>query len=154
MVNRVKVAGLGLSAAALVGILLSEGYRDRAYQPVPNDRITIGFGTTEGVKPHDRITPPKALTRALTDVQKFEGAVKQCVRVPLYQNEYDSYISLSYNIGSKAFCGSTLVKKLNARDYAGACREILNWVYFKGRRLRGLEVRRQGEYQTCMGGKS
>lgn len=149
--RRSLVAGLALSASALVGIALNEGYSDHAITPVPGDVPTIGFGTTAGVKPGDKITPPMALARALTDVQKFEGALKKCVHVPLSQNEYDAYIDLAYNIGSGAFCASTLVKKLNAQDYAGACAEILNWDKFKGKPLRGLTVRRQAEYRKCMG---
>lgn len=149
--NRTQLASLTLSAAALVGIALHEGYRDNAYIPVPGDVPTIGFGTTDGVKLGDRTTPPQALARALQDVQKFEGALKQCVTVPLHQHEYDAYISLSYNIGSGAFCGSTLVRKLNAGDYAGACKEILRWDKFKGKPLRGLTLRRQQEYRLCTG---
>lgn len=149
--DRKPLAALGLSAVALVGIALHEGYSDRAYQPVPGDKPTLGFGTTEGVKMGDRITPPKALERALADIQKFEGALKDCVTVPLHQYEYDTYISFSYNVGSAAFCRSTLVKKLNSEDYDGACAELLRWTYFKGQKLRGLEVRRQQEYQQCMG---
>lgn len=149
--NRAIISSLSLSAFALVGIVMHEGWRDTAYTPVPGDKLTIGFGTTEGVKPGDTITPPKALQRALTDIQSFEGAIKQCVKVPLHQYEYDSYVSLSYNIGSNAFCNSTLVKKLNNLDYEGACKEVLRWDYYKGKPLRGLTIRRQAEYNTCIG---
>ena len=148
---RTKVAALSLSAVALVAILTHEGYRDTAYIPVAGDVPTIGFGTTGGVKPGDKTTPVKALNRALTDVTKFEGALKQCVRVPLAQNEYDAFVSLSYNIGSGAFCRSTLVKRLNAGDYAGACDAILMWDKFKGRPLAGLTARRQAEAKQCRG---
>lgn len=150
--NRTQLASLSLSAAALVGIALHEGYRDKAYTPVPGDVPTIGFGTTQGVKPGDTITPPKALQRALQDVQQFEGAIKRCVTVPLHQYEYDAYTSLTYNIGHGAFCSSTLVRKLNAQDYEGACKEILRWDRFKGQPLAGLTKRRQGEFKQCMGG--
>jgi len=120
---------------------------------VPADKPTIGFGTTDGVKMGDTTTPPQALARALRDVQQFEGAVKRCVTAPLYQHEYDAYLSLSYNIGALAFCGSTLVRKLNAQDYDGACAEILRWDRFKGQPLRGLTIRRQQEYKQCVGGE-
>lgn len=160
MIKRTTIAALSLSATALVGIALHEGYRDEAYIPVPGDVPTIGFGTTEGVKLGDKITPPKALARALTDVQKFEGALKRCVTVPLSQNEYDAYTSLSYNIGSGAFCGSTLVRKLNAGDYEAACSEIMRWTKFQGKDCRiptnrcgGLAIRREAEYRQCMGKK-
>ncbi len=149
--NRTVVAALTLSASAFVGILLHEGYRDRAYTPVAGDVPTIGFGTTEGVKMGDTITAPKAVQRALADASKFEGAVKKCVRVPLHQYEYDAYVSLSYNIGSGAFCGSTLVRKLNAGDYEGACSQILAWDKFQGRPLAGLTERRRKEYNQCIG---
>lgn len=145
------MGALVLSAVALVGLALSEGYTDHAITPVPGDVPTIGFGTTEGVRTGDTITPPKALARALVDIQKYEGAVKRCVTVPLTQGEYDAYIDLTYNIGATAFCGSTLVKKLNRYDYAGACEQVLAWDKFKGKRLPGLTKRRQAEYKTCIG---
>lgn len=148
---RRAVMTVALSAAGLVGIALWEGYRETAYIPVANDKITIGFGTTEGVKPGDKITPPKALKRALDDVSKFEGAIRACVAVPLHQHEYDAFVSLAYNIGPSAFCGSALVRKLNAGDYAGACAEISRWVYQGGRVLQGLVNRRAHERAMCEG---
>lgn len=150
MYKRSDVAALSLSAAALVAIVMHEGYRDTAYIPVAGDVPTIGFGTTQGVKAGDKITPPIALQRALNDAERFQGALKQCVKVPLTQNEYDAYISLSYNIGPTAFCGSTLVKKLNAGYYPEACAEILKWDKFKGKPLAGLTKRRQEEYIKCL----
>jgi lysozyme len=151
--SRVLLASLTLSASALVGLVAHEGYTDIAIQPLPGDKWTFGFGTTGGVKPGDRTTPVKALARALQDVQKFEGALKQCVTVPLHQHEYDAYILLSYNIGDTAFCRSTLVRKLNAGDYPGACAEILRWNRFKGEVVRGLTIRREAEFKQCMGEK-
>jgi lysozyme len=120
-----------------------------AYIPTPGDVPTIGFGTTNGVKLGDKTTPTQALSRAMVDIQKFEGAVKSCVQVPLTQGEYDAYISLSYNIGSSAFCNSTLVKRLNQSEYALACQEILKWNRFQGKELAGLTKRRQEEYLKC-----
>jgi lysozyme len=151
MIKRTHLAALSLSASALVGIALHEGYRGEAYTPVPGDVPTIGFGTTGGVKMGDKTTPEKALVRALQDVQKFEGALKQCVTVPLHQHEYDAYVSFSYNVGSGAFCRSTLVKKLNAGDYSGACNELRKWVFFQGKPLPGLVKRRNEEADKCLG---
>ncbi len=151
---RVVVAALALSAAGLVGIVLREDYRGEAYVPVAGDVPTIGFGTTDGVQLGDTTTPPKALARALIDAQKFEGALRQCVGVPLHQHEYDVYVSFAYNVGADAFCRSTLVKKLNDGDYAGACAELKRWNKAGGRVLPGLVARREAEYQQCMGGSS
>lgn len=151
MIERKTIAAIALSATAFVALLQTEGYSDTAIIPAPGDVPTVGFGTTEGVKPGDRITPPKAVARALTDVQKYEGAIKRCVTVPLHQYEYDAYVSLAYNIGPTAFCNSTLVKRLNGQAYAAACQQILVWDKFKGKPLRGLTIRRQAEYRQCKG---
>lgn len=150
MRTRTKIGALALSAAALVGIAVSEDFRGTAYQDIVGI-WTVGFGTTEGVKKGDTIDPVKALQRKLTDIQKFEGAIKRCVKVPLHQYEYDAYLSLAYNIGTGAFCGSTLVKKLNTEDYPGACKEILRWNKAGGKEVRGLTLRREREYKQCIG---
>lgn len=149
--TRINIAALSLSATALVAMALHEGYREEAYIPVPGDVPTIGFGTTQDVELGDKITPERALIRLLKDANKFESAIQTCVDVPLYQYEYDAFVSLNYNIGSSAFCKSTLVKKLNRYDYAGACLEILRWDKFKGKPLTGLTKRRQEEYSKCIG---
>jgi lysozyme len=151
MYSRKHIATISLSATALVALLLHEGYRENAYIPVAGDVPTIGFGTTTGVKLGDRTSPEKALTVAMRDVQGFEGAIKSCVTVPLHQYEYDAYTSLAYNIGGSAFCRSTLVRKLNAEDYVGACNQILRWDHFKGKPLAGLTKRRQEEHKKCLG---
>jgi lysozyme len=156
MRQRLVAASLVLSAAGLVSLALKEGYTDQAVRPLPGDVPTYGFGTTtktDGtpVKIGDKITPPQALARKFDDIQKFEGAIKKCVHVPLYQYEYDAYLSLAYNIGQSAFCTSTLVSKLNVSDYTGACREILRWNRFKGQVVNGLTIRRESEYKTCIG---
>lgn len=156
-IDRRSIAALSLSAAALVGLVMSEGYSDKAIIPVKNDRPTVGFGSTfredgTAVQLGDTITPQKAVARTLAHVQKDEGRIKQCVTVPLHQYEYDAYIQLSYNIGGNAFCDSTLVQKLNDSDYSGACSEILRWDRAGGKKIPGLTKRRQAEYQQCMGG--
>lgn len=148
---RLGILSLALSAAGLVGIVQWEGYSSTAYVPVPGDVPTIGFGTTSGVKPGDTITPQAALARALTDASKFEGALRECVKVPLTQGEYDAFVSLAYNIGPSAFCGSTLVRLLNSGDYAGACAQISRWNKQAGRVLPGLTKRREAERAKCEG---
>lgn len=163
--SRMLVAALSLSAAGLVGVVVHEGYSDSAIIPVPGDVPTLGFGTTRrpdgsAVQLGDKTTPPQALARALQDVRRYEGALRQCVTVPLHQHEYDAYVSLAYNIGEAGFCGSTLVRRLNAGDYAGACGEILRWRRYQGRDCSrpehqrlcgGVWTRRQAEHRQCLG---
>ncbi len=156
MINRQGVAALVLSASALIGIAVHEGYREDAYIPVPGDVPTIGFGSTTNldgspVRLGQRTTSVEALKRLGKDVERFETAVKTCAPVPMYQYEFDAYVSLTYNIGPNAFCKSTLAKKLVQYDYEGACKEILRWDKFQGKPLKGLTIRRQEEYKTCIG---
>ena len=144
------IAALTLSAAGLLGITQYEGFRSAAY----NDGVgttTIGFGTTAGVKPGDKITVERALVIALKDAEKHGEAVKRCVKVPLYQHEFDAATSLAYNIGPTAFCNSTVVKRFNAGDYPGACQAIVRFNKAGGKVLQGLVKRREAERQMCLG---
>ena len=156
--SRIYISALALSGLALLGIANYEGFSSTAYKPLAEDVPTIGYGSTtkpdgSPVRMTDKpISRAEAMQWLRSDVKnKFEAGVKRCVKVPLYQHEYDAYVSLTYNIGVGAFCGSTLVRKLNQRDYAGACAQILRWDRFKGRQLRGLTNRRKAEYKMCMG---
>lgn len=151
--NRVSIASLALSASALIGIAVHEGYSDRPIVPVKGDRLTIGFGNATDVKPTDKTDPVRALIQLDKQVKEFESDLKDCIgNVPLYQHEWDAYVAWSYNVGSPAACRSTLVRKLKARDYEGACRELLRWDKFNGQTLPGLTKRRQAEYRQCIGG--
>lgn len=154
--KRMSVGALVLSAAVMAGIAGFEGYRSDAYRPVPGDVPTVGHGTTQypdgsPVKMGDKVTPQRAMELLQHDASKFAKAVQRCAPVPMYQHEYSAMVSLAYNIGEGAFCKSTAAKRLNALDYAGACKAILMWDRFKGRPLRGLTIRRQAEYKMCMG---
>lgn len=152
--NRVHIASLVLSAASLIGIAAHEGYRDKAYIPVAGDRPTLGFGDAQGVKLGDKTDPIRALIRLNQQTETFQKQMRQCIgNVPLHQYEWDAYVSLTFNIGSDAFCKSTLVKMLNQTppDYAAACTQILRWDKFQGKPLAGLTKRRQEEYTKCIG---
>lgn len=154
---RVAIAGLAVSGAlALVADF--EGFSNKAYIPVKNDVATIGYGQTfysdgRRVRLGDWISEKAAKNelKALIE-KKYLTKLKECVKVPLSQGEFDAFLSLMYNIGDVAFCRSTLVRKLNVKDYAGACSEILRWKYAGGRVLRGLQNRRLREYEICMKG--
>ena len=155
--NRVRIAGLSLSAAALIGMAVHEGYRDTAYIPVPGDVPTIDFGSTthaggRPVRMGDRSDPIRGLIRLGQHVNEKETALRQCIGdVPMHQHEWDAIVSWAYNVGTGAACKSTLVRKLQAGDYTGACRELLRWDRFKGQPLPGLTKRRQDEHRQCMG---
>jgi lysozyme len=145
---RTHVAALSLSAAGLVSIALYEGFRDRAYDDGVGV-MTVGFGTTQGVKAGDRITVERALVLLAKDADETQKGLRRCIGdVPLSQAEWDAYTSWAYNVGVR--CDSTLVRKLKAGDYAGACNELSRWVFAGGRKLAGLVARREAERQLCL----
>lgn len=156
--TRVVLSALTLSASALVGMAVHEGYRDKAYHATADEKArgisTIGFGTTAGVKPGETITPERALVRLLTDADQFQAQLRTCIGpVPLYQHEWDAYVSWAYNVGAGAACSSTLVKllKQSPPDYRAACDQLLRWDKQSGRTLPGLTKRRQEEHKKCLG---
>lgn len=150
--NRTLIASLTLSASALVGLAIHEGYRGEAYIPVPGDRPTLGFGDAQGVKLGDKTDPVRALIRLNQQADTFQQQMRQCIGdVPMFQHEWDAVISWSFNVGSRSACASTLVRKLKAFDYSGACKELLRWDRFNGAPMPGLTKRRQSEYRQCMG---
>lgn len=149
---------LVVSAVTLGSLASFEGYRSRAYDDGVGVQ-TVGFGSTRRddgspVRVGDTITPERAVIRLAQDAHEIGLQISACIGlVPLAQHEFDAFASLAYNIGSTAFCRSSLVKKLkqDPPDYAGACAEILRWTHAGGKELPGLVKRRQAEYLMCMG---
>lgn len=151
MKKRIIAAVASLSATGLVTIAGFEGYRGQAYDDGVGVQ-TVGFGSTAGVKRGDRTDPVRALVRLGEDAASHERGLRACVTAPVYPWEWDALVSWTYNVGTGAACRSTLVRKLNAGDYAGACAELLRWTKAGGRTLPGLLRRRQTEYRICTGG--
>jgi lysozyme len=149
---RTTVATMVLAASTLVGIAVHEGYKEEAYIPVPGDVPTIGFGSTKNVHMGDKTTPTRSLVRLLEEVDSiYAQGVRRCITAPMYQYEFAASVSLAYNIGVQAFCGSTVAKRFNAEDYAGACAAFDMWNRQGGRVLPGLVKRRAEERAICEG---
>jgi len=141
-----------ISARGLKLIADFEGLRLNAY-PDPgtnNEPWTIGYGTTvypngDKVKRGDVISPEQALDYLRYDSKKFSDAVNRAVRVPVNQNQFDSLVSFTYNLGEGALNRSTLLTKINSHDYRGAANEFGKWIYAGNRILAGLVRRRNAE---------
>lgn len=143
---RIGVGGLDI-------IKESEGFRSDAYvdPATGGEPITIGYGSTAAaidkpVKLGDKITEKEAeeyLAYAIN--KKFMPDLKKSVNIPLTQGMIDACLSFIYNVGGGNFGSSTLVKKLNAKDYCGAADEFLRWNKAAGKVMKGLTIRRQKE---------
>jgi len=109
-----------------------EGLRLTAYRDVAGV-WTIGYGSTRyhdgrSVKPGDKLTSAvQASAIFVNTLGQYEDAVNSYVNVPVTQNQFDALVSFTYNEGTYALKESTLLKKLNAKDYAGAADQFLIW---------------------------
>jgi len=128
-----------------------EGLRLNAY----DDGVgvwTIGYGTIKypngvRVKRGDKITQAQADQYIANDVATFERAVNMLVNVPLNQNQFDALVSFTYNLGATNLSASTLLKKLNSKDYNGAAGEFQKWNKAGGKVMTGLVRRRKAEME-------
>ena len=75
----------------------------------------------------------------------------QAVQVPLTQGQYDALVSFAYNLGLAALKSSTLLRLLNARNYAGAAAQFPRWNRAGGKVLPGLTRRREAERVMFLG---
>lgn len=134
-----------ISANGLAIIKQFEQFRPTAYLPTPRDVWTIGWGHTAGVEQGDTCTQNQAQEWLLEDTYSAAHNVAAMAAVPLAQNQFDALVSLVFNIGAHNFDGSTLLRKLNAGDYAGAADQFTVWNKQAGRVLPGLVMRRAEE---------
>lgn len=131
MISRKTVASLTLSAAALVGIFLSEDYVGKAMVPTKNDRPTLGLGSTfhedgSPVKMGDTTTPIRAIVKAHAHITKDEKVFRESLpNVALHQGEYDVYMDWTYQYGTGAWLKSSMRRNLLAGDYVQACHALL-----------------------------
>ena len=128
-----------------------EGLRTVAYRD-PIGIPTICFGETAGVKLGDKFTVEQCKEMLGTRIEEFGRGVDSCVKVELPPTRKAALTSFAYNVGVTAFCGSTLVRKLNAGDTFGACNELPKWTKARGIKLPGLVKRREQEKAMCLEG--
>ena len=141
-----------VSTSGITLICSFEGLKLKAYDD-GGGVWTIGFGTTiypNGIKVKrgDTCTREQAKAYMTYDLKKFESAVNTAVVVPINQNQFDALVSLTYNIGSKAFKNSTLLKKLNVGDIRGAAAQFDVWINDGGKVVQGLVNRRAVERKS------
>ena len=127
-----------------------EGFSSVPYL-CPANVPTIGYGSTiyengSHVTMQDPPIDEKRATAIMyARLVEFENAVNRYVQVTLGQNQFDAIVDFTYNLGAKALLNSTLLKKINTKDWVGAAPEFLRWIYADGKKLKGLVTRRLAE---------
>lgn len=119
-----------------------EGYQAFIYGD-PVSIPTIGYGHV--IRPGEHFNQPFMPTDAYSLLQKDSGmaarGVNRSVNVALRQSQFDALNDFQFNTG--ALGKSTVLKRVNAK--ADITAELDRWVYAKGQRLPGLELRRAAE---------
>jgi lysozyme len=128
-----------------------EGLRLTAYQ-CSAGVYTIGYGSTKGVPPGQRITEKQAESLLQADLKQFEAAVNNEVAVPLSQLQFDACVSIAFNIGVNAFTKSTLLRLLNQGKHHDAAAQFLRWNKVRGKPVKGLTERRKAEQAMFLKG--
>lgn len=132
-----------------------EGFSNVAYL-CPAKIPTIGYGNTfwedgRKVRLGEQISKTKALELLeLVANKDFANKIFPLIKVEVSQNQFDAMVSLAYNIGVGAFSSSTLLKKVNDKDFTGASLEFLKWDRAGGKQLLGLTRRRQREKELFL----
>ena len=106
---------------------------------------TIGYGSTKGVKEGNTITQEEADKLLLDEMEEYEGYINDMVKVDLKQNEFDALVSWVYNLGSSNLSSSTLLQKLNTKEWDDVPNQIKRWNKAGGKVLQGLIRRREAE---------
>lgn len=114
-------------------------YRDSVGIP------TIGYGHTKGVKMGMSITQKQADEFLLEDIKPCER-VLSAMGINYTQNQFDALVSWIFNLGEGKFKGSTMYKRIVAKekDYR-VTDEMIRWVNAGGKPLLGLKRRRVAE---------
>lgn len=124
-----------------------EGLFLKPYKAVPTEQyLTIGYGHYgKDVTADMRLTKVEAEELLKKDLVKYEGFVNDFVKVAINQNMFDSLVSFTYNVGGGALQKSTLLEKINEKDFVGASKEFLKWNKSGGKVYQGLVKRRASE---------
>jgi len=108
--------------------------------------LTIGYGHTgPDVVAGMRITQAEADALLDADLGKFRQCVAAGVTEPITDAMRAALVSFAFNVGCGAFAKSTLLKRVNAKDWPAAANEFLRWNKAGGRVLAGLTNRRRAE---------
>lgn len=150
--NAQRVAAVLAAAAVAVPLLAQfEGYVPVGYpDPALGVKLpTACYGSTTGIVIGKRYTEAECTQMLAADAVKHGLEIDRCLPADLPLEMRAAFTSAAFNIGAKAFCGSSMSRKALTGDYAGACAALSLWNKAGGKEMRGLTRRRAAERQLC-----
>lgn len=155
-------SAIGIAFAGIMGVTTLHGDGDDFVKHHEGEKLasyvdaagikTICSGHTKGVQLGDTATSRTCERLRGEDMQEAFGALERNVKVRLNNKIGFALTSFVFNVGGGAFANSTLLRKLNAGDYMGACNEMMRWIYVNKKVLHGLVLRRRDESMLCIEG--
>lgn len=152
------IAALGTGAVGIATVMVSgktglEGREYVAYRDIVGIVTVCDGHTGSDIVWGKRYTDKECDAITYKDMARIAGQVNPHIKVPTTETQLAAIYSWAYNVGPNAAINSTLLKKLNAKDYSGACSELKRWVYAGGQKWKGLMNRRDVEYEVCTWGQ-
>lgn len=149
----VAIIGAGALALAAPFIATWEGKRNDPYRDIVGV-WTVCYGDTRGVTPGKRLSDGECTDRLYAQIADHARPVIACVpQLAGHDAELAASVSLAYNIGTNAFCRSTVAKRFRSGDFTSACRGFYAWRFAGGKEVRGLARRRSDEMRLCLSGR-
>lgn len=148
----IAIVGAAAAAALLAFTPVQEGRVLKTYRDI-GGALTYCDGATENAQAGKTYTPAECDAQLDRDLERHAAGIAKCVPMDrLTDGQKVAFVDAAYNIGVSAFCGSSMARKANAGDMAGACDSLLLWNKAGGREVFGLTKRRQRERELCMKG--
>jgi lysozyme len=120
-----------------------EAYRDCA------GIWTIGYGHTgPGVFAGEFLSEIRADELLRDDLADAVACVNRVVQTVISQGQFDALVDFCFNAGRGNFGQSTLLRKVNGRDFGGAAAQFALWVHAGGAVVNGLVRRRKAEAEV------
>lgn len=151
-----RALALIVGAAAAAGLLqLTPAFEGTVYITYPDlgGVLTYCTGATEDAVWGKTYTPAQCREQLDRDLARHAEGVMNCVHHELTDGQKIAFVDAAYNIGVEAFCRSSMARKANAGDMAGACAALSMWDNVNGKPVKGLTRRRAAERKLCEGGK-
>lgn len=120
--------------------------------PVGLKTICAGHLVKKGEVVKDKYTVEECIDIFVKDWVIHEKLLDGVVKAP-YKSEWmkGALTDFTFNKGIGNVASSTLLKKLNSKQYEAACDQLSRWVYADGKYLNGLAIRASKQYKYCMG---
>jgi len=142
--------GAGAAALLIAAVAQFEGKRNDPYFDIVHVQ-TVCYGETRvEMRRYTDAECKDMLADGLADFA--EPVLKRNPELAGHDPQLAAAVSLAYNIGPKAYAGSSVARSFSAGQWRQACDAFLKWSYAGGKQVAGLLKRRQAERAICLRG--